>query len=68
MELEEAAAAAASPVHCGSCRTCKFSSSFSKWEYEIAFTMFSKALLDRFQKFQNVCTTKTLFLKVNSES
>ncbi len=41
MELEEAAAAQA--VHCGSCRTCKFSSGLSKWEYKIAFTLFLKA-------------------------
>ncbi len=55
MELEEAAAAGA--VHCGSCRTCKFSFSLSTWEYEFASTLFLKALLGRFQNFQNVCNT-----------
>ncbi len=61
MELDEAAHAkdaAARAVHCGSCRTCKFSSSLSKWEYKVTFMLFLKAVLDRFQKFQNVCPTK----------
>ncbi len=43
LELEEAAAAdaaAAQVLHCGSCRTCKFSSHLSKWEYQIEFTLF----------------------------
>ncbi len=44
MELEEAAAAQA--VHCGNCRTCKFSSNLSKWEYKITFILFLRAFLD----------------------